>query len=97
MSTEQFRWIDDNPESDSCEYCSVCIVGDRIDISTQPNSTTIGVVTGALDLDPSWATIQIAGRAQVYRSNFKPDNWILLRTDVQTGPHGPLDEYFIRA
>lgn len=96
MSTEQFRWIDDNPESDSCEYCSVCIVNDRIDISTQPNSTTIGAVTGALDFDPSWATIQIAGRVQVYRSNFKPDSWILLGTDVKTGPHGPVDEYFIR-
>lgn len=97
MSTEQFRWIDDNPESDSCEYCSVCIVGNRIDISTQPNNTTIGVVTAPMDFDPTWATIQISGRARVYRSNFKPNNWILLRADVQTGPYGPIDEYFIRS
>lgn len=97
MTTEQFRWIDDNPETDSCEYCSVCIVGDRIDISTQPNNTTIGAVVGSLDFDPAWATVQISGRVEVYRSNYKPSSWILLRENTKTGPHGPVDEYFIRA
>lgn len=59
VSVEQFRWIDDNPESDACEYCSVCLIEDRIAISTRPNDTTIGVVTTPMDSDPSWATIQL--------------------------------------
>lgn len=96
MSTEQFRWIDDNPEKDSCEYCSVCLVGDRIDISSKPNDVTIGVVTSPADFDHAWATVQIDGRSLVYRTNYKPPRWILLRENVEIGPHGPLDEYFIR-
>lgn len=96
MSTEQFRWIDDNPERDTCNFCSVKLVGDRIDISTSPNNTTIGVVTSPMDFDPCWATIQTTGRALVYRTNYKPDNWILLRENVGIEKYGPVDEYFIR-
>ncbi len=97
MHTEQFRWIDDNPEQDSCEFCSVRLVGDRIEISTSPNDTTIGVVTSPLDYEThTWATVQITGRALVYRTNYKPDSWILLRKDVAVEKHGPVDEYFIR-
>lgn len=97
MATEQFRWIDDNYENDQLEFCSVYIVvEDRIDISTQSNSTTIGVIIGSLDLDQAWATVRISGRVEVYRSNYKPNSWILLRENVKTGPYGPVDEYFIR-
>jgi hypothetical protein len=96
MNTEQFRWIDDNYENDQLEFCSVYIVvEDRIDIATQSNPTTIGVVVGSLDLDQSWATVQISGRVEVYRTNYKPKRWILLRENVKTGPYGPVDEYFI--
>ena len=96
VSVEQFRWIDDNPESDACEYCSVCLIEDRIAISTRPNDATIGVVTTPMDSDPSWATVQLNGRALVYRSNYKPPSWILIKENVKQGPYGPLDEYFIR-
>ena len=96
MSTDQFRWIDDNPEKDSCEYCSVYLIQDRIAISTKPNETTIGVVTAPMDFDPAWATVQLNGRAFVYRTNYKPPNWILMQENVKQGPHGPLDEYLIR-
>lgn len=97
MTTEQFRWIDDNHENDQLEFCSVCIAAeDRIDIATQSNSATIGVVVGSLDSDPAWATVKISGRVEVYRSNYKPNSWILLKENVNTGPHGPVDEYFIK-
>lgn len=97
MHTEQFRWIDDNPEKDTGEYCSVCVVEDRIDVATQISDLTIGVVVGSLDSNPAWATVQCLGRAEVYRSNYKPPNWVLLRASTRIGPHGPVDEYFIRS
>lgn len=96
MSHEQFRWIDDNPDKDDCEFCSVYVIEDRIAISIDPNNTTIGVISAPMDFDPAWATVQTSGRTLVYRTNYKPPQWILLRRDVKFGLHGPLDEYFIR-
>lgn len=97
MNTEQFRWIDDNFENDNRLGLTVTLVDDRVDLAFEP-STVIGVVADSIDPlnDKTWATIQLSGRAFVYKSAFKDPRWILLRENFCQGPYGPMDEYLIR-
>jgi len=96
MNTEQFEWLDRNPDGDDWIGCSVKLVGDKIDLAVHlEDQNVIGVVIFPLDNDTAWATIQTSGRVAVYQQSKKPDNWILLKTFKNAGPRGPLDEYFI--
>ncbi len=97
MSTEQFQWLEYNTEREDLSGFSVYIVEDKIDFAWSLASTVIGVVTDPIDpLDPNWATVQIQGRAHVYQTCYKPTNWIKIKSNSKVGPHGPMDEYFIR-
>lgn len=97
MHTEQFRWLDDNFDHDSRIGFTVTVIGDRVDLAFS-NSTVIGVVVDSIDPlnDHAWATIQLGGRALVYKSAQVDPRWILLTENCTDGPHGSMDEYLIR-
>ena len=102
MNTEQFQWVDGNPDKDDCRGFAVRLVEDKIDFlfaedyKLAHDKRLIGVITDNLDADPKWATVQLSGRVRVYRSSAKSSSWVLLKQYVEEGPHGPMDEYFIR-
>lgn len=97
MNTDQFQWIDTNPEKESWAMCAVKLVEDKIDLAFDDSINVIGVVSDSeLDNNRSWATVQIAGRALVYRASGKHPNWLLMKENAGLGPRGPVDEYFIR-
>lgn len=97
MNTEQFRWIDDNFDKDDRRGFTVRLVEDRVDLAFS-NSVVIGVVVDSLDPlnDHTWATIQISGRAFVYKTAYIDPRWILIRSNCVSGLYGPMDEYLIR-
>lgn len=97
MNTEQFEWLDRNPDREDWLGCSVRLVADKIDLALDPEDhNIIGVVVSPLDSDPAWATVQTQGRSPVYKQSAKPATWIYLKSFDKLGPRGPLDEYFIR-
>jgi hypothetical protein len=97
MSTEQFKWIDGNFDKDDRRGFTVTLVNDCVDLAFS-NSAVIGVVVDSIDPlnDPAWATIQLSGRAFVYKSAHVDPRWILLRSNCIDGFHGPMDEYLVR-
>ena len=103
MNIEQFQWLDGNPGKDDCCGFAVRLIEDRIDFLfaedyKQPmDKRIIGVVVDSMDpLDKSWATVQLSGRAHIYRTSAKSSAWVLLKSHSKEGPHGAMDEYFIR-
>lgn len=97
MATDQFKWLDTNPERESWAMCSVQLVEDKIDLAFEDSTRVIGVVSDSeLDNDRSWATVQLTGRALIYQASAKNPNWLLMRANAGTGPRGPVDEYLIR-
>lgn len=97
MSTDQFQWIDTNPEQESWAMCAVKLIGDKIDLAFDNSTDVIGVVSDSeLDTNRSWATVQIVGRALVYQASGKHPGWLLMKKNAGSGPRGPVDEYFIR-
>ena len=97
MNTEQFEWLDRNPDQEDWSGCSVRLVEDKIYLALDLlDQNIIGVVASSLDNDPAWATVQTQGRASVYKQSAKSSNWIYLKSFDKVGPRGPLDEYFIR-
>jgi hypothetical protein len=97
MTTDQFQWIDTNPEQESWAMCSVQLMGDKIDLAFENGPDVIGVVSDSeLDNNRSWATVQIVGRALIYQASGKHPSWRLMKKNAGVGPRGPVDEYLIR-
>ena len=78
MNTEQFQWLDGNPGKDDCRGFAVKLVEDKIDFlfaddyKLAHDKRLAGVVVDSLDpMDKSWATVQLTGRVNIYRTSAK--------------------------
>jgi len=67
--------------------CSVQLMGDKIDLAFENGPDVIGVVSDSeLDNNRGWATVQIVGRALIYRASGKHPSWRLMKKNAGVGP-----------